>query len=322
MDSERNFFSSEEAPADLGGSSLNSASQGGVSPQASLTNETPKGLGGFLGLFVKSNFFRPITIAVLLGSFLIGLGIYVFSNLGNVGGGGEIVWWGVQHDESVYAPLIAQFEKENPNIRVRYEKQSTSDYRERLANALAGGSGPDIYEIHNSWPYMFSRFLDKMPGSIWNADDYKKSFYPVVTSNFTFGGGIVAVPLEYDALTLFINEEIFAASAKEPPVSWDELRDLAENLTQKDNRGIIIQSGVALGNTKNIDYWPDIVSLMMLQNHVNPVKPTGSFAQDVMSFYIMFDIKRPGTSRYPHQLKLLQKASWLCILLRHVKLLI
>ena len=38
----------------------------------------------------------------------------------------------------------------NPNIKIRYEKQSTQDYQERLANTLASGKGPDIFEIHNT----------------------------------------------------------------------------------------------------------------------------------------------------------------------------
>ena len=206
---------------------------------------------------------------------------------------GEIVWWGVQHDKGVYAPLIEEFEKENPNIKIRYERQSSQDYRERLTNSLASGKGPDIFEIHNSWPPMFNKELATLPVSVMSKEEFNDSFYPAIVANLTTEKGIVAMPLEYDALTLFINEDIFASSLQRPPETWDELKNLvdpkeARSLTLRDRDGKIIQSGIALGGTSNIDHWPEIIGLMMFQNRVNPSNPSGQKMADVLSFYTDF----------------------------------
>lgn len=212
---------------------------------------------------------------------------------------GEIVWWGIQHEQGVYASLISEFETQNPDIKVRYERQSRQDYRERLTNALAQGSGPDIFEIHNSWPAMFAGELSPLPSSVMSAEEFNNSFYPIIVSDLTSDKGIIAMPLEYDALTLFINEDIFASAAKRPPESWDDVRNLASELTQRGEEGVIIQAGAGLGFTQNIDHWPEIIGLMMYQNRVNPGAPLGELAQDVFSFYSLFKQNGVWDERLP-----------------------
>jgi multiple sugar transport system substrate-binding protein len=205
-----------------------------------------------------------------------------------LGNKGEIVWWGIQHDLSVYKPLIDEFEKENPNIKIRYERQSPRDYQLRLTNALASGKGPDIFEIHNTWPAMLRSELSTLPSSVMSKEEFAESFYPVIVSNLTLDKGIVGISLEYDALTLFINEDVFTSALKSPPDTWSDLQDLAPQLTQTGEKGVIIQGGVALGITENVDHWQEVFALMLFQNSVNPGKPTGKPAVDVFSFYKSF----------------------------------
>ena len=202
--------------------------------------------------------------------------------------GGEVTWWGLWEDEAVINPLIDEYQKEHPKVKLTYIRQSPQDYRERLTNALAKGGGPDIFIFHNSWVPMFKNDLDQIPAEVMNASDFAQIFYPVATIDLTNDVGMVGIPLEYDALTLFINEDIFNKAQKSPPTTWDDLRSLATDLTQKDDQGNIIQSGVALGRTENVDHWPEILALMMLQNGVNLVSPTGKLAEDALKFYTIF----------------------------------
>lgn len=199
-----------------------------------------------------------------------------------------ITWWGLWEDSSAVSPLISEYETAHPNVKITYVKQSPQDYRERLTNALAKGTGPDIFRFHNTWVPMFRNDLDTLPSSVINPADFAKSFYPVASSDLTSGTGIVGVPIEYDALTLFINEDIFNKAGKTPPTTWDELRVLAKELTVKDDQGTITQSGVALGRTENVDHWPEILALMMIQNGVDLSNPTGAQAEGALSFFTIF----------------------------------
>jgi len=199
-----------------------------------------------------------------------------------------ITWWGLWEDTSIVSPLIEEFQQTNPNIKIDYVRQSSKDYRERLESSLSKGEGPDIFFYHNSWVPMFKDKLDKMPSTVMSAGDYAQTFYPVIASDATSGTGLVGIPLGYDGLTLFINQDIFDAAGKTPPQTWDELRKLASDLTVKDKEGIITQSGAALGLTENVDHWPEIMALMMLQNGVDLAKPSGELAQKALDFYTLF----------------------------------
>ncbi len=204
------------------------------------------------------------------------------------GGSETVVWWGLWEEESVITPLISEYEEAHPGVKISYVKQSPQDYRERLTNALAKGTGPDVFRFHNTWVPMFRNDLDAIPSTAMNPADYAKTFYPVVSSDLTSGTGIVGIPLEYDALTLYINEDIFNKAGKTPPSTWDEARNLAKELTVKDDQGIITQAGIALGRTENVDHWPEILGLMMIQNGVDLSNPVGAQAEGALTFYTIF----------------------------------
>lgn len=233
----------------------------------------------------------PKSMVFIFGAVLLlgVLGFAVFKIFfGSPKTAGEIIWWGLWEDENIVASLIAEYQTKNPKVKITYVKQSPKDYRERLTNALAKGQGPDIFRFHNTWVPMFKNELDALPSSVINPSDFSKTFYPVAVSDLTLGSGIVGIPLEYEGLGLYINEDIFSKAGKTPPTTWDELRTLAKELTVKDDQGIITQSGVALGRTENVDHWQEIIALLMIQNGVDLTNPKGKNAEDALKFFSIF----------------------------------
>lgn len=200
----------------------------------------------------------------------------------------ELTYWGLWEDETIISPLISEYQSQNPKVKITYQKQSKEDYRERLTNSLAQGKGPDIFRFHNSWVPMLKSELDSIPSSVMSPAEFSESFYPIFTSDLTSGTSLVGIPLEYDGLVLFINDDIFSATGKTPPSTWDELRIMAKELTTKNEEGIITQAGVALGRTENVDHWPEILALMMLQNGVDLSNPVGRLAEDALTFFTVF----------------------------------
>lgn len=217
------------------------------------------------------------------------LALLVVRLLGGKGkASGEVTWWGLWEDSTIVEPLIAEYEKEHSGVKITYVKQSPQDYRERLTSALAKGTGPDIFRFHNTWVPMFKNDLDTLPASVMSSSDFAKNFYPVASSDLTSGSGIVGIPLEYDGLVLYINEDIFNRAGKTPPTTWDDLRILAKELTVIDDKNVITQSGVALGRTENVDHWPEILALLMIQNGVDLANPVGKPAEDALTFFTVF----------------------------------
>ena len=235
--------------------------------------------------------FKIILIILLVIGILVGLFFAAKYFLGNkfpTGSSPDITWWGLWEDETAISTIISEYEAKNPSVKIKYVRQSKEDYRERLTNSLAKGTGPDIFRFHNTWTPMFKNDLDKMPSTIYTFSDFAKDYYPVAVSDLTVGSSLVGIPLEYDGLSLYINEEIFEKNGKSVPKDWNELRRVARELTYKDEMSNITQSGVALGRTENVDHWPEILGLMMLQNGVDLTNPTGKLAEDAIQFYTLF----------------------------------
>lgn len=231
-------------------------------------------------------------LAVVVLLLLVGVGVLsvLLKNTGglNFGGGANLVWWGLWEDSSVVQPLIDEYQQSHPGVKIEYKQQSPEDYRERLVNSIAQGDGPDIFRIHNSWLPMFRNSLAPIPSSVISPSDYLQTFYPVVSTDLSLGSTPVAVPLEFDSIGLYINDEIFDTYLKQPPTTWDELRDLAKQLTIKDENDTIIQSGVSLGRTENVDHWPEILALLMIQNHVDMTNPSSDNAAIALDYYTRF----------------------------------
>lgn len=200
----------------------------------------------------------------------------------------ELTYWGLWEPENVMQPIIADWEKEHPNIKVKYEQHSPKEYRERLQSALARGEGPDVFRFHHTWVPMLKNELDSVPASIMDAGTFERTFYPVASKSLRSGANYVGMPMEIDTLALFYNQDIFTAAGATVPKTWDELRELALQLALKDQDGKLQRGGVALGTTANIWHWSDILGLMMLQNGADLSRPTGQLAEDALAFYSLF----------------------------------
>lgn len=251
----------------------------GSNPPVGVSFTPPPPKRGFPKILIFIGVLIPVILLIFLAFNLLG---------SRKGSSGQITWWGLWEDPSVVSPLISAYEQQHPGVKITYVEQSQQDYRERLTNSLAKGTGPDIFTFHNSWVPMFRNDLDSLPATVMNPADFAKAFYPVISSDLTLGNSIIGIPIGYDALTLYINEDIFAKAGKTPPTTWDDLRVIARQLTVKDDKGVITQSGIALGRTENVDHWPEILALLMIQNGVDLSNPTGKSAEDALTFFTVF----------------------------------
>lgn len=208
-----------------------------------------------------------------------------------------LTYWGLWEPEEVMRGVIMEWEKDHPNIKINYSRQNHNEYRERLQSALARGEGPDIFRFHLTWVPMLKNELESIPSSVMSASQYEQTFYPIISENLKSGASYLGVPLMIDTLALYYNEDIFRAAGKNPPTTWEELRQTASDLTVKDEQGRIQTAGVALGLASNVDHWSDILGLMMLQNGADLTNPSACSTQggeevclgaDALTFFAIF----------------------------------
>lgn len=204
-------------------------------------------------------------------------------------------WWGLWESKEIIQPLIDTYQNSHPAVKINYIFQSQREYRERLQNALSRGQGPDIFRVHSSWIPMFKSDLSPVPASVYSASQYESLFYPTAKTDLRVGNNYIAVPLEFDGLALYSNDDILTQAGLTVPTSWDDLRQTAYDLCvgNTDNGKCrpgdkVLVAGVAMGTSDNVDHWQDILALLMLQNNVNLNAPVGKIAEDALDYYSQF----------------------------------
>ena len=147
---------------------------------------------------------------------------------------------------------IAEFERLNPDIKVKTEPIALGQRDVKYTTAIRGGKGPDVFAldanpvkqyIKEDWVKDLTPFIEKEGGNKWLADFYPVSLMPVTENGKTYG-----VPKNVVAMVLVYNSEIFKkAGIQSPPKTWKEFRDVAKKLTiDTDGDGKIDQWGATL----------------------------------------------------------------------------
>lgn len=208
----------------------------------------------------------------------------------------KLVYWGLFEETSVIAPIIADFEKKHPNIKIEYSRQNIEEYKDKLVVRSGNGNGPDIFRFHNTWVAQLSNLLLPLPESVISKEDLSKNYYPVIKSDLVKNGAIYGVPLQIDTLNLFINKDLFQAAGLEAPTSWIEFVNYARQLTVKDENNNIKIAGAAMGTFNNITHAPDIISTLLVQDGVNLNNISANLdgASDALNFYSSFAL--PGAN--------------------------
>ncbi len=198
-----------------------------------------------------------------------------------------IEYWGLWEPSEILSSVITQYESDHPGVKINYTKQAHQNYRERLETAISSGTGPDLFRFHASWTPMLGAELAPLPSTFMSAAEYKSTYYPVASKQLQFNGQYVGVPLMYDGLALLYNKDILDTAGAQPPTTWAELSALASRLTVRSGE-TIQRSGVALGNSANVEHFSDILGLLMLQNGADFTKPNSPEVRDALLFYTKF----------------------------------
>lgn len=187
---------------------------------------------------------------VLVVVFLVAMSVTGISAQDNL----VIKYW--SHDSTPRIPIdrdmIARFEADHPGVTVEYTVGPGDDplYVEQLLTALAGGEGPDCFNV------VATRVPDLVPSGAVVPVDFAAMGYASqdelidvyidgTLGTFISNDTLYAVPTEVGNYALFINNDLFEAAGLDPvedaPTTWEELVELAPALTIRDGNGNITQ---------------------------------------------------------------------------------
>jgi len=203
-----------------------------------------------------------------------------------------LTYFGLWEPSSVMKPVIDAFEKQYPNIKVNYQLQSPQDYQDRVKTAMESQPSPDIIRLHTTWLPLFAADLLPAPPNTLSTTELTTNFYPIVGKLLISGNRVYGAPMAAETLGLFVNTAILQQKQLQPPKTWEDLLTIAKAVREIEPiTGKIRRAGVALGNTINVEYWPDIVSMMLLQAGVSLTNIKGTEASITLRYYTDFVTK-------------------------------
>lgn len=230
-----------------------------------------------------------LVLSVIMGVLFWAYSAKIFTSKKQEDKNITLTYWGLTEDETTIKPIIEAYQTARPNIKIIFNKQSLLNYRPRLETKLEAGEGPDVFTIHASWLPMLVDNLSTTPTSIIGLNEFNQTFYPVAQEALVLQNKIYGLPQDLDGLALYYNEDILSAAGVQVPKTWQDFLETAKKVTVKSQSGQIQTAGAALGTATNVDFWPEILSLLFFQQPSgSPATPANQSGVEVLQFYTSF----------------------------------
>jgi multiple sugar transport system substrate-binding protein len=201
----------------------------------------------------------------------------------------SLTYWSLWEDKEVYQPLIDEYQSKNPGVKIVYQKMSQTDYRDKLIARSKDGRGPDIFRFHNTWLPEIKDVVAPIPPTIMTGAEFEKTFYPVQSKDLKIDKYYYGIPLSIDCLVLVYNEDMLKqAGISKPPVTWEEVIDMAGKITVREQGGNVVTSGIALGTASNVEHFSDTLGLILAQNGAKITDLNSAYAAQALEFYRKF----------------------------------
>jgi multiple sugar transport system substrate-binding protein len=222
-----------------------------------------------------------VVLLSLFGFFILtAVLVFAFYRGGSESGTGSVTVWG-SISSSDFNTFYANSEiGQDQSVAISYVEKLASSLTQEFTQALARGEGPDLIILSQEDFFKEKGKLIPIPYQSISEQAFQTAFIEA-GEIFLTEEGIYALPLIADPLVLYYNRDILSSAGIAKPISyWDELYSSTLVLTKRDAAGNIVQSAIALGETRNMNRSKDILSLLFLQAG-NSI--TGFFGPDLRS---------------------------------------
>lgn len=198
------------------------------------------------------NRMRAIAILAVIAMLLVACGR---SNEGGGGGtpagtplssgpiSGTIEVWAMGTEGQKLDVLAKDFRAANPGVTVKITAVPWDAAHDKLKNAIAAASTPDVSLIGTTWMGEFANdgAFDETPSSI-----KKDSFFPGAWDTTVVNGKSYGVPWYVETRVIYYRKDLAEkAGITSPPASWDDLKAMAKAMKDKAGAkwGISLQAG-------------------------------------------------------------------------------
>ena len=144
-----------------------------------------------------------------------------------------IEWWTIWEPDFADA-MIADFEAENPNIKVNRTQHGDPGIWDAMAVATATKAGPDIFF---NWNGNYQESFYRKGGAI-SLDDYSKQygwgdrFLPSAAEVSSYDGHLILIPYLFNAVGVVYKKSTFEQYGLKEPTTYAELSTVCDTLAK------------------------------------------------------------------------------------------
>jgi ABC-type glycerol-3-phosphate transport system substrate-binding protein len=183
----------------------------------------------------------------------------------------ELHFWGLYDVPEVYSPIMDEFTRKYPQVKVTYKQFSNyEEYEMLLQRQLQQGKGPDIFLFNDENRAEYASSIN--PTNLADVESYPSYVKEKLTTNRLLFG----VPLWVDSLVLYYNKKHYPDGIKS---QWYEFAEETKNI----NIG-----GIAMGRLDNLRSGWSILKALFLQKEVKVSGLPENNLFDVLEFYTRF----------------------------------
>lgn len=166
-----------------------------------------------------------------------------------------IKFWLPEDVKSICEKYVAKYEEMHPNVKFDLNISPWDDYWTKLPIAIQGGTGPDIFWMHNAYTDVMVPITEPLPESIFPLDVLRKDFRQV--DLHLIDGKLYYIDMGLMSSVIMYNKQMWreaGLSETDYPKTWDELREAAKKLTKYDDAGNIVVSGFSFNGDVNFAF--------------------------------------------------------------------
>ena len=143
--------------------------------------------------------------------------------------------WVSESEIKILKPILADFEKENPDIKVDF-LHIPQNYFQKIHLLIASNTAPDVIFVNNQYlpVYADAGCLEDL--SHYDKELHFKDFFDRAVQGLSYKDKIYAVPRDISTLVIFYNKDIFdryQIKYPEPDWTYNEFLDTAKKLTAR-----------------------------------------------------------------------------------------
>jgi multiple sugar transport system substrate-binding protein len=135
--------------------------------------------------------------------------------------------------KNAFAALVAEFEKENPGVKVTVNTVAHEQFKTQLVNYLSAKEAPDVltwFAGFRMQQYAMKGLLEPLPETTFPGGSFGKEFPGAFKPAASYKDKIYFMPQSWYWWAVYYNKDVFAKYKLAVPTTWDEYLAVCETL--------------------------------------------------------------------------------------------